>query len=382
MKLFKIKIQKNFQLIFLKKIEDTFDEDYYKNIEPVIEDYRSIEPANEDYKRIEPTKEEIKYENYLKDFDRINLKNLNSDNFDDFDDSSNANNGSNKYDGFDEYIPKKVPKSQSLDEESEFFQLTESRSLTSGPLGDKFGNINKVEKEKNEKLSFNGILNLDKNVIKKFKNSVVNNDDSKSIFGAAIFGLILIVLLFSAYYFLFYQPFQDDLSTARTNKINELNSLFKGPLALDPNVLTLTSEIELAKSQEEVNAIDIIRPATYSWREYQSKQINKTKDDFNRVMLTYETVSIGNAVSGSSIIFNENIESSNGVAGDNQVSKAGFVYAESTDNLNNKNIIMDADDAKSFVNENDGAILANVVFKKPDTVAVPILITRLQAGAG
>lgn len=85
-------------------------------------------------------------------------------------------------------------------------------------------------------------------------------------------------------------------------------------------------------------------------------------------MITYETS-------------NENTESST-IGGNNQVSKAGFVYAESTNGLNNKNVIMDADDARSFVNENDGVVLSNIVFKKPDTVAVPILVTRLQAGAG
>lgn len=112
--------------------------------------------------------------------------------------------------------------------------------------------------------------NIDNNKIRG-----INEDDneSKTIIGAAIFGLIIIVVLFSSYYFLFYQPYQNDLATAKTNKLNELNSLFKGPIALDTNVLTLNSEIELAKSPEEVNAIDVLRPATSSWREYHSKQI-------------------------------------------------------------------------------------------------------------
>ena len=201
--------------------------------------------------------------------------------------------------------------------------------------------------DKKNKLDFKKVLKLDKDSIRNFKDSLNDNEESKTILGAAIFGLIIIVLLFSSYYFFFYQPFQDELATAKTNKLNELNSLFKGPLALDENVLPLTSEIELASSPEEVNSIDILRPATSSWRDYQTKQINKTKDDFNRVMVSYESSENG----------------SNGV-------------------LNNKNVIMNIADAELLVNQNDGNVLSKVVFKKPDTVAIPILVTRLQAGAG
>lgn len=225
---------KGFGFDFSDKIEEDFDDEYYR--------------------RIEPTEEEIKHENYLKSLDRTNLKN----------NKRNTSNGSNdldsfskENDNFDKYFPRGIPKLEAVANEPRDFKQEKSRSISSGPLSDKFGNMNKVEKEKNEKLDFKYILKLDKNPInknpiKKFKNSITNDDDSKTVFGAAIFGLILIVLLFSAYYFLFYQPYQDDLSTAKTNKLNELNSLFKGPLALDPNVLVITSEIELAKSPEEV----------------------------------------------------------------------------------------------------------------------------------
>lgn len=177
------------------------------------------------------------------------------------------------------------------------------------------------------------------------------------------------------YYFLltifyFINLIKIDLATAKTNKLNELNSLFKGPIALDTNVLTLNSEIELAKSPEEVNAIDVLRPATSSWREYHSKQINKTKDVFGRVMLNYDTneqgISIGNS--------EENSDSSRAYSKD---------FSMSSSNTGNpKNVIMDVNNANLFVTENDANVLSNIVFEKPDTVAVPILIDRLQAGAG
>lgn len=373
-----------------KNIQDKCADDFLDEISNDFPNIIEDNFDNEYYRRIEPSKEEIKHENYLKNLDNFDLKDLNR-NHNDFNkvSNSNVNKISEEDDRFNKFLPKKIPSSEALTNDSQNFKSDKQKSVISGPLSDKFGNINKIEKEKNEKLDFKNFLNLDnlnldKNIFKQFRKSL-GTDDSKTILGAAIFSLILIVLLFSGYYFLVYQPFQDDLSTAKTNKFNELNSLFKGPLALDPNVLTLTSEIELAKSPEEINAIDIIRPATFSWREYQSKQINKTKDNFNRVMVTYETISSENTASGNIAIFNGNNGSNtnfNSIDDNNQISKAGFVYAESNNNINNKNVIMDAEDAKSLVNENDGRVLANIVFKKPDTVAVPVLIDRLQAGAG
>lgn len=209
--------------------------------------------------------------------------------------------------------------------------------------------------------------NIDNNNIRSINE---DNNESKTIIGAAIFGLIIIVVLFSSYYFLFYQPYQNDLAAAKTNKLNELNSLFKGPLSLDNNVLALTSEIELAKSPEEVNAIDVLRPATSSWREYHSKQLNKTKDVFGRVMLNYDTNEQGISIGGSE----ENSDSIKDYSKDFSMS--------SSNNGNPKNVIMDVNDASLFISENDAIVLSNIAFEKPDTVAVPILIDRLQAGAG
>ncbi|MDR0912856.1 MAG: DUF515 domain-containing protein [Methanobrevibacter sp.] len=167
-----------------------------------------------------------------------------------------------------------------------------------------------------------------------------DNEDNKKIHvGAAIFGVIIVVLIFSAYYFLILSPFQEELNTAKTIKLNELNSLYKGPLLVDSETISLKSEIENANSPNEVNSIDIIRPATVSWRNYQNREINSVKDNFSRVMATYTANS-------------------------------------------SRNVIMNIDEAKKIINENDGTVLSNIEFKTPDTVVVPLLISRLQAGGG
>ena len=47
-----------------------------------------------------------------------------------------------------------------------------------------------------------------------------------------------------------------------------------------------------------------------------------------------------------------------------------------------KDMIIPINDAITIVNENDAKILSNIKFEKPNTVSVPVLISRLQAGAG
>lgn len=188
-------------------------------------------------------------------------------------------------------------------------------------------------------INLKNFLKINPDNFKDIKDKIVTDDEAKTIFGAAIFGLILIVLVFSAYYFIFYQPSQEELNSAKIAKLNELNSLYKGPLAIDDNAFILKSQIDAATSPEEIESIDILRPATESWKYYQNKEINIVHDDFDRVMATY----------------NSNTS---------------------------KNTIMNIESAHEVVANNDGFFLANIEFNKPDTIIIPILITRLQAGAG
>ncbi|HTX61760.1 MAG TPA: DUF515 domain-containing protein, partial [Methanobacterium sp.] len=79
----------------------------------------------------------------------------------------------------------------------------------------------------------------------------IPDDDQRTLVGAAVFGIILIVLVGAGYYFLFYAPYQGSLQDAKNTKINEVNSYYKGALATDPQKLTLLAEIESAVTPEQ-----------------------------------------------------------------------------------------------------------------------------------
>jgi hypothetical protein len=167
----------------------------------------------------------------------------------------------------------------------------------------------------------------------------VPDDDQRTLVGAAVFGIILIILVGAGYYFLVYAPYQEALNSAKDTKFNEVNTYYKGPLALAPEKSTILAEIEGGTTPEQVLAVDVIGPATTDWRQYQSQQINTKKDPYNRVMITY-------AAGGQ------------------------------------KNLIVKTTDAQTIVNAADATVLSNMEIKTPDTVAVPIIITRLQAAGG
>lgn len=169
--------------------------------------------------------------------------------------------------------------------------------------------------------------------------SKIPDDDQRTLVGAAVFAIILIVLVGAGYYFLFYAPYQGELQNAKNVKINEIATYFKGPLATDPQKLTLLAEIDAAVTPEQANAVDVLGPATTSWRSYQNNQINTKKDPYGRVMLTYSS-------------------------GDQ------------------KDLIMKVAAAQTLVNQADATVLSNVVITAPDTVVIPIRLDRLRAAGG
>ncbi|MDI9619049.1 DUF515 domain-containing protein [Methanothermobacter sp.] len=168
----------------------------------------------------------------------------------------------------------------------------------------------------------------------------IPEEDQKTLVGALVFGVILMVLAGAGYYFLVYQPYQEVLQNAKATKIAEVNALFKGPLATDPQKQAILAQIDAAVTPEEALAVDVVGPATQSWRTYQNQQINIKKDRVGRVMVNY------------------------------------------TDNGQEKRVIMKVADAKKFVSQADATVLSNTQIQTPDTVAVPIMITRLQAAGG
>jgi len=173
----------------------------------------------------------------------------------------------------------------------------------------------------------------------------IPEEDQRTIIGALVFGIIIIIIVASGYYFLVYQPYQKTLQGAKAQKLAEVDAYFKGPLAMDPQKQSILADIESGNTPEEVLAVDVLGPATKSWRKYQSQEINTKKDKFNRVMVVYNTTTAGNQTES-------------------------------------KRVIMKASDAQKIVNEADATVLANMVIQTPDTVAVPIMISRLQAAGG
>lgn len=180
----------------------------------------------------------------------------------------------------------------------------------------------------------------------------IPDDDRKTIVGLVVFVLILGIIVSSAYYFLIWAPYQETLNEAKTLKFNEVEAYFKGPLAVDPQKQALMAEIDGAETPEQALAVDVLGPATTSWRTYQNQQINAKKDKFSRVMIVYST------------------DPEAQIQNDTQTSE------------NQKNVIMKVNEAQRLVSQTDATVLANMVIQTPDTVAVPIIISRLQAAGG
>ena len=166
---------------------------------------------------------------------------------------------------------------------------------------------------------------------------ITENEKRRKI-GVVITLIILTTLIISSYYFIIYEPYQKELSLEKTKKLNELHELYSGELTTSPNAMALENEIENEKSIEEVERINIVSPATKDWKSYHQKSIRSSLDKYNRTMAVYSNES--------------------------------------------KNIIMSEEDALKIVNGNDAKILSKIQFQKPNTVSVPVLVSRLQAGAG
>ena len=179
-------------------------------------------------------------------------------------------------------------------------------------------------------------------------------EDQRTLVGAAVFGIILIILVGAGYYFLVYAPYQDTLNSAKMTKINEVNSYFKGALANAPQANILLADIDSSVTPDQALSVDVIGPATTAWQTYQNQQINLKKDPYNRVQISYSVPA--------------NATDANG----NPLSDANSV----------KNLIMNVTAAQTIVNQADASVLANMEITTPDTVAIPVYISRLQAAGG
>ena len=166
----------------------------------------------------------------------------------------------------------------------------------------------------------------------------ITENEKKRKIGVIITILILLTLIISAYYFLIYEPGQKELSTEKTAKLNELHELYSGALTTSPNEMFLEEKINNANNINELRMINIMSSATKDWKSFHQKSIKSNIDKYNRTMAVYSNES--------------------------------------------KNVIMSQEEATKIVNDNDARILSKMKFEKPNTVSVPILVSRLQAGAG
>ena len=194
------------------------------------------------------------------------------------------------------------------------------------------------KKEENDELSPLKKLNHKLGVYLSPKTTSISDEEKKRKIGVIISTIIIITLVVSAYYFIIYEPAQEQLSIAKTTKLNELHDLYSGALATSPNALLLENKINDAQSPEEIETINILTPATKDWKSYHKKSIGLNQDKYNRTMAVYENES--------------------------------------------KNTIMPISEATEILNENDATVLSKIKFEEPNTVSVPILVSRLQAGAG
>ena len=194
------------------------------------------------------------------------------------------------------------------------------------------------KKENEDELSPLKKLNHKLGVYLSPKTTDITNDEKKRKIGVIITTLIVLTLIISTYYFIIYEPTQEQLSIAKTTKLNELHDLYSGALTTSPNALLLENKINDAGSPEEIEAINIITPATKDWKSFHKKSIDSNHDKYNRTMVVYDNES--------------------------------------------RNMIISASEAIKIINDNDATVLSTIKFEEPNTVSVPILVSRLQAGAG
>ncbi len=160
----------------------------------------------------------------------------------------------------------------------------------------------------------------------------------KNKIGIIIFIVFFLIIIGGSYYLFIYEPGLNELNKEKNTKLDQVNLLFKGPLTSSKEAILLEDEINNCSSIMELEKIDVLRPATTEWKDYHLKKINESVDSGGRVML-------------SSVL------------------------------ANRKNII-NIDEAKTIVQDNDGNVLSNIEFEKPNTVAVPLQVSRLQACDG
>ena len=195
--------------------------------------------------------------------------------------------------------------------------------------------LKKLEKPRKKEKLGKPLLNH----FKSINNKTEYTDKEKAKMGLILFIILFIIIIGGIYYFTVYEPKENELNNEKIAKLNEINRLYKGPLVNAKEASVLEDRISKCHNKLDIDSVDVLRPATAQWKDYHLKKIKENKDIGNRIMLTYT-------------------------------------------NDSKKNILINEDEAIKLIEDNDGYVLSNIEFKKPDTVAVPIEVSRLQAASG
>ena len=107
--------------------------------------------------------------------------------------------------------------------------------------------------KKNDELTPLKKLNHKLGVYLSPKSTKISDDEQKRKIGIILTTLILLTLIISAYYFVIYEPSQEELSLAKTTKLNELHDLYCGALTTSPNAMLLENRLKMRKIPKKSN---------------------------------------------------------------------------------------------------------------------------------
>lgn len=200
---------------------------------------------------------------------------------------------------------------------------------------------NKIQKSLNELSKYLKTDDNNKPSLHKkhnFKNTFKKDTDEKEelITGIVVVAIILIILFSTCYYFLVFSPQMQQLQEHKTEKTNQLNSIFKDDLANEATRQALQSRIDSASNIEEVEQIDIKAAAYPVIKNKLLTEIEEMKDKYKRVDVV----------------------------------------------INNASTIMSLNNATKFIQTAPIDELANTEIRKVDTVIIPVTINRKQAASG
>lgn len=202
----------------------------------------------------------------------------------------------------------------------------------------------KLQKQYNiyQKLHFlnteddNNYLGKSNNNIKSLDANNSKYQDNQFNVGLIVTVLIIIILVSASYYLLIFHPQQQQLQEHKNIKTDQLNAIFNHDIQQDSNKQALQSQIDSAKTIEDVDKIDIYAQAKPIIKNQLQTDIDQQKDKYDRVQVV-------------------------------------------TDNITNIYFI---DEAKKYLDSLDVEQLSKTVIQKVDTQIIPLSLNRKQAASG